>query len=95
LIYDPEERATARTLMEHKYFRFDAFSERFERELSSIIEFEKEKLEVVPERNKRRKVKKSLVVSNVESRGLASRKDSKTEDTLECPKLASALESSE
>jgi C4-type Zn-finger protein len=53
LIYDTDQRATCRQLIEHSYFTVDGFIDRFENELRKAIDLEKEKDQ--NDKNKRKK----------------------------------------
>ncbi|KAJ3391979.1 Cyclin-dependent kinase-like 3 [Lobulomyces angularis] len=56
LIYDPDQRATTRQLMQHTYFSRDDFVSRYETELKHTIEMERERDQT--EKFKRKKPKK-------------------------------------
>ena len=55
LIYDPEQRAATKHLMEHPFFTGDSFVDKFEAELKRCIEQEKER--DANERSKRKKLR--------------------------------------
>jgi non-homologous end joining protein Ku len=84
LIYDPEQRATTRTLMAHKYFQEDGFPDRFEESLKQLIEMEKEK--ELADRAKRKRTKRvmsfclkaSILMACVEHQKRAQAKMQKT-----------------
>jgi hypothetical protein len=58
LIYDPEQRGTTTSLMNHAYFTHDGFHVRFETELSQLVDIEREKMRLLKETNEKNRKKK-------------------------------------
>lgn len=58
LIYDTDERATIKQLLEDPYFHHDRWAEKFEIELKYLIDSEKEKDKELCEKTKKKKQKK-------------------------------------
>ncbi|KAJ3035588.1 Cyclin-dependent kinase-like 3, partial [Rhizophlyctis rosea] len=56
LIYDPDQRATTKQLMQHPYFQSDGFADRFDLELRHLVDMEREK--EATERRRGRKTRK-------------------------------------
>ncbi len=57
MIYDPDQRATTRQLMQHTYFTRDEFIPKFEVELKYTIDMERDK-DPVDKIKRRKPVKK-------------------------------------